>query len=282
MKNILKKIFKSFFIQLFTFFILTWFIAFAAISWPQGSPDGEVSWGVFMERFDKIRNNSDCWNWKYLAWYDTNFEKICKTVPAWPKGDKWENWIQWSVWPKGDKWATWLQWPAWPAWPQWPKWDSITNWPVLKWPAWPQWPVWPKGDKWDTWIKWPQWPKWDTWLAWPKGDKWATWPQWPAWPKGDKWDSVTMNFRCPAWQFVVGFSNNSPICWGVTYSYSWDVSSRSSCPENYWYNYKTRTVKCIRNDLVIFPDSYCPWTKPETIQKDYCSYKYWWNSTPNR
>lgn len=147
-----------------------------------------------MERFNKIRNNSDCWEWKYLAWYNTNFEKICKTVPAGPKGDKW--------------------------------------------------------------------------------DTWPVWLQWPVWQKGYKWDSVTLNFSCPAWQFVVGFSNNSPICntpstsstswewytiynnsnwtmWSISYSQDYDLLTAKYRME-YYNNRSAWEYKWANNPIVSY------------------------------
>lgn len=206
MKNILKKIFKSFFIQLFSFFILTWFIAFAAISWPQGSPDGEVSWGVFMEQFNKIRNNSDCWEWKYLAWYNTNFEKICKTVPA--------------------------------------------------------------------------------------GSQWVQWPLWPVWPQ---WDTSIISFKCPAWQFVSGFTNNSPICTTPTISdstaSSWDRYTMYDNDNwvlnfNYSSDYKMlearfKIIETTNWHAVITYSTVINWTKWESmsfIRTTNFTISCWWSA----
>lgn len=130
MKKYLLKILKNIVLQVISLFILIWLVAFAAISWPSWAPSWESVWGVFMNYFNNMRWS--CPAWKTISGYDSSMNKICVTIPAWPKGDTWATWAQWVVWPKGDKWDTWPQWPAWSS-----SNSSLScttrSWPCLSW-----------------------------------------------------------------------------------------------------------------------------------------------------
>ena len=75
MIKIIKKIWKIIVLQVVSFVLLVWMVAFAAISWPSSTPDWGIVWWKFIQNFDNIEWT--CPDWKVLNWFNADFTKKC-------------------------------------------------------------------------------------------------------------------------------------------------------------------------------------------------------------
>lgn len=107
----IKNIFKYTLIYMALIFSFIWFISYA-ISWPTNSPLSETNWWLLANIFNKILLdtwslsdwtvkitekvvNQDCWLWKFLQWFDSNWNKICVIPPSTPC-TVWTNYLWWK------------------------------------------------------------------------------------------------------------------------------------------------------------------------------------------
>jgi hypothetical protein len=74
MKNYIKKILKTMFLQFIILIILLWAVTFA-VTFPSSTPILETVWWKFIQYFNNM--TWDCPNWKSISWFDTNLTKIC-------------------------------------------------------------------------------------------------------------------------------------------------------------------------------------------------------------
>ncbi len=75
MNTVLKKIIRRTSLQFLSFWIILWWISYAAILWPSNAPNWENSWGTFETYFNKIFTS--CPTGQVLQWYDKIIWKKC-------------------------------------------------------------------------------------------------------------------------------------------------------------------------------------------------------------